>query len=119
MANHRNVRVRKEIQDYLPCCEYLLSTAFSATSVGLSEDEEGIVEYYAIELSKLRPRQRSRVDYRRSVLEYIRFSEALLNVDTLSDREYERVQQMVKQVVGTLLKPDARRRVRASRSGGA
>ena len=119
MANHQNVRVRKEIQDYVHCCEYLLSTAFSAKSAELSDDEEGIVEYYAVELSKLHPRQRSKVDYRDSVVEYIRLSEALLNVDTLSDREYERVQQMVKQVVGTLLKPDARRRVRASRSGGA
>ena len=38
-------------------------------SPGLSEDEEGIVEYYADELSKLNPRQRSKLEYRQTVLE--------------------------------------------------
>lgn len=112
MAHPRNVGVRKEIRDYLQCCDYLLSTALIAKSAGLSEDEEGIVEYYAVELSKLHPRQRSKVDYRRSVLEYIRLSEALLNVVNLSDQEHEQMQQMVKQVVSTLLNPGARRRFR-------
>jgi hypothetical protein len=119
MANHLNVRVRKEIQDYLQCCEYLLSTAFSARSVGLSEDEEGIVEYYAVELSKLHPGQRSKVNYRDSVVEYIRLSEAVLKVVNLSDQEHEQTRKMVKQVVRTLLKPGARLRFRDFLSGGA
>jgi len=72
-------------------------------SPGLSEDEEGIVEYYAVELSKLNPRQRSKLEYRHSVLEYIRLSEVLLKVDNLSDREHEQMQQMLKQVVIKLL----------------
>jgi hypothetical protein len=105
MAHPRNVFIRKEIQDYLQCCEYLLSIALIPKRAGLSEDEEGIVEYYAVELSKLHTRQRSKVDYRHSVLEYIRLSEALLKVDNLSDQEYEQMQQMVRQVVSTLLKP--------------
>ena len=119
MANHQNVRVRKEIQDYVHCCEYLLSTAFSAKSAELSDDEEGIVEYYAVELSKLHPRQRSKVDYRDSVVEYIRLSEALLKVVNLSDQEHEQTQQIVKQVVRTLLNPEARLRFRDFLSGGA
>jgi hypothetical protein len=119
MAHPRNVCVRKEIQDYLHGCEYLLSTALMAKSAGLSEDEEGIVEYYAIELSKLHPRQRSKVDYRHSVLEYIRLSEALLQVANLSDQEYEQMQHMVKQVVSRLLNPGARLRVREFLNGGA
>jgi len=72
-------------------------------SPGLSEDEEGIIEYYAVELSKLQPRQRSKLEYRHSVLEYIRLSEVLLKVDNLSDREHEQMQQMLKQVVIKLL----------------
>ena len=72
-------------------------------SPGLSEDEEGIVEYYAVELSKLNPRQRSKLEYRHSVLEYIRLSEVLLKVDNLSDQEHKQMQQMLKQVVIKLL----------------
>ena len=71
MTDPRTSSVRKEIQDYLRCCECLLSTALMPKSGGLSEDEEGIVEYYAVELSKLNPRQRSKLEYRHSVLEYI------------------------------------------------
>ena len=103
MADPRTSSVRKEIQDYLQCCECLLSTALMPKSPGLSEDEEGIVEYYAVELSKLNPRQRSKLEYRHSVLEYIRLSEVLLKVDNLSDREHEQMQQMLKQVVIKLL----------------
>ena len=103
MTHPRNVRVRKEIQDYLRCCEDLMSTALMAKSATLSEDEAGIVEYYAVEVSKLHPQQRSKVDYRRSVLEYIRLSEALLKVDNLSNQEHEQMQQMLKQVVIKLL----------------
>jgi len=91
--------VRKEIQDYLQGCEHLLSAALMPNSPGLSEDEEGIVEYYADELSKLNPRQRSKLEYRHSVLEYIRLSEVLLKVDNLSDQEHELMQQMLQQVV--------------------
>jgi hypothetical protein len=103
MANPRTSSVRKEIQDYLQCCECLLSTALLPKSPGLSEDEEGIVEYYAVELSKLNPRQRSKLEYRHSVLEYIRLSEVLLKVDNLSDQEHEQMQQMLKQVAIKLL----------------
>jgi hypothetical protein len=49
----------KEIQDYLECCNSLLSPTLLRSA--LSEDEEGIVEYYAVELSNLRPRQRSKL----------------------------------------------------------
>jgi hypothetical protein len=103
MANPRTSSVRKEIQDYLQCCECLLSTALLPKSPGLSEDEEGIVEYYAVELSKLNPRQRSKLEYRHSVLEFIRLSEVLLKVDNLSDQEHEQMQQMLKQVAIKLL----------------
>jgi len=72
-------------------------------SPGLSEDEEGIIEYYAVELSKLQPRQRSKLEYRHSVMEYIRLSEVLLRVDNLSNPEHEQMQQMLKQVVIKLL----------------
>lgn len=103
MADSRTSSVRKDIQDYLQCCENLLSTALMPKSPGLSEDEEGIVEYYAVELSKLNPRQRSKLEYRHSVLEYIRLSEVLLKVDNLSDQEHKQMQQMLKQVVIKLL----------------
>ena len=103
MTHPRNVRVRKEIQDYLRCCEDLMSTALMAKSATLSEGEAGIVEYYAVEVSKLHPQQRSKVDYRRSVLEYIRLSEVLLKVDNLSDQEHKQMQQMLKQVVRRLV----------------
>ncbi|HKU53301.1 MAG TPA: hypothetical protein VJQ25_12575 [Nitrospira sp.] len=107
MSDHRNLSIRKELQDYLRCCEYLLSTAHMPNgpgkSPGLSEDEEGIVEYYAVELSKLQPRQRRKLKYRHSVLEYIRLSEVLLKADNLSGREHEQMQQMLKQVATTLL----------------
>ena len=103
MANPRTSSVRKEIQDYLQCCEGLLSTALMPKSPGLSEDEQGIVEYYATELSKLHPRQQSKLEYRHSVLEYIRLSEVLLTVDNLSNQEHEQMQQMLKQVVIKLL----------------
>ena len=96
MAN-LNMAIRKEIQDYLQCCNSLLSPTLLRSA--LSEDEEGIVEYYAVELSKLHPRQRSKLEYRHSVLEYIRLSEVLLKVDNLSDHEHEQMQQMLKQVV--------------------
>ena len=99
MANPRTSSVRKEIQDYLQCCEGLLSTALMHKSAWLSDDEEGIVEYYAVELSKLHPQQRSKLEYRHSVLEYIRLSEVLLKVDNLSDQEHKQMQQMLKQVV--------------------
>jgi hypothetical protein len=98
-TDRRTLSVRKEIQDYLQCCECLLLTALMPKSPGLSEDEEGIVEYYAVELSKLNPRQRSKLEYRHSVLEYIRLSEVLLKVDNLSDQEHKQMQQMLKQVV--------------------
>ena len=104
MADPRTSSVRKEVQDYLQCCEGLLSTALMPTNPGLSEDEEGIVEYYAVELAKLNPRQRSKLEYRHSVLEFIRLSEVLLKVDNLSDQEHEQMQQMLKQVVIKLLK---------------
>ena len=88
MSDSRNVFIRKELQDYLRCCEYLLSTALMpknpGESSGLSEDEEGIIEYYAVELSKLNPGQRSKLEYRQSVLEYIRLSEVLLQADNLT-----------------------------------
>jgi hypothetical protein len=103
MADPRTSSVRKEVEDYLQCCEGLLATALMPKSPGLSEDEEGIVEYYAVELSKLNPRQRSKLEYRHSVLEYIRLSEVLLKVDNLSDQEHEQMQQMLKQVVIKLL----------------
>jgi hypothetical protein len=103
MADARTPSVRKEIHDYLQCCERLLSTALIPKNPGLSEDEEGIVEYYAVELSKLNPQQRSKLEYRHSVLEYIRLSEVLLKVDNLSDQEHEQMQQMLKQVVIKLL----------------
>ena len=103
MTDARTSSIRKEIQDYLQCCEGLLSTALMPKNPGLSDDEEGIVEYYAVELSKLNPRQRSKLDYRRSVLEYIRLSEVLLKVDDLSDQEHDQMQQMLKQVVIKLL----------------
>jgi len=103
MTDPRTSSVRKEIQEYLQCCECLLSTAVMPKSAGLSEDEEGIVEYYAVELSKLNPRQRSKLEYRQSVLEYIRLSEVLLRVDNLSDKEHEEMQQMLKQVIIKLL----------------
>ena len=103
MAHSRTSSVRKEIQDYLQCCECLLSTALMPKSPGLSEDEEGIIEYYAVELSKLQPRQRSKLEYRHSVMEYIRLSEVLLRVDNLSNPEHEQMQQMLKQVVIKLL----------------
>ena len=119
MAYPRTSSIRKEIQDYLQCCQYLLSTASMPKAPGLSEDEEGIVEYYAVELSKLHPRQRSKLEYRHSVLEYIRLSEALLKADNLSDQEHEQTQQMVKQVIRTLLNPEARLRFREFLSGGA
>jgi|SRR6476659_9677819 len=114
MSDSRNVFIRKELQDYLRCCEYLLSTALMpknpGESSGLSEDEEGIIEYYAVELSKLNPGQRSKLEYRQSVLEYIRLSEVLLNVDNLSDQEHEQMQHMLKQVAIQLLnsEPGAR-----------
>jgi hypothetical protein len=103
MADPRTSSVRKEVQDYLQCCEDLLATALMPKCPGLSEDEEGIVEYYAVELSKLNPGQRSKLEYRHSVLEYIRLSEVLLKVDNLSDQEHEQMQQMLKQVVIKLL----------------
>ena len=103
MSDPRNLSVRREIQDYLQCCECLLSTAIKPKSPELSEDEEGIVEYYAVELSKLNPRQRSKLEYRHSVLEYIRLSEVLLKVDNLSDQEHEQMQHMLKQVFIKLL----------------
>ena len=103
MSDPRNLFVRREIQDYLQCCEDLLSTGRLPKSSRLSEDEEGIVEYYAVELSKLHPRQQSKLEYRHSVLEYIRLSEVLLKMDNLSDREHEKMQQMLKQVVIKLL----------------
>ena len=79
-------------------------------SPGLSEDEEGIVEYYTVELSKLHPRQRSKLDYRHSVLEYIRLSEVLLQADNLTGQEHGQLQQMLKQVAIQLLnsEPDAK-----------
>ena len=103
MADPLNKSMRKEIQDYLQCCQYLLSTASMPKAPGLSEDEEGIVEYYAVELSKLHPRQRSKLEYRHGVLEYIRLSEVLLKVDNLSDQEHKQMQQMLKQVVRRLV----------------
>jgi hypothetical protein len=103
MADPRTSSVRKEVQDYLQCCEDLLATALMPKCPGLSEDEEGIVEYYAVELSKLNPQQRSKLEYRHSVLEYIRLSEVLLKVDNLSDQEHEQMQHMLKQVVIKLL----------------
>ena len=103
MADSRTSSVRKEVQDYLQCCEDLLATALMPKCPGLSEDEEGIVEYYAVELSKLNPQQRSKLEYRHSVLEYIRLSEVLLKVDNLSDQEHEQMQHMLKQVVIKLL----------------
>ena len=103
MADPRTSSVRKEVEDYLQCCEGLLATALMPKSPGLSEDEEGIVEYYAVELSKLNPRQQSKLEYRHSVLEYIRLSEVLLRVDNLSNPEHEQMQQMLKQVVIKLL----------------
>ena len=97
-----NMSIRKEIQDYLQCCTSLLSPTLRRSA--LSEDEEGIVEYYAIELSKLHPRQRSKLEYRQSVLDYIRLSEVLLRVDNLSDEEHGQMQQILKQVVIKLRK---------------
>lgn len=102
MAGLRTSSVRKEIQEYLQCCECLMSAALPK-SPGLSGDEEGIVEYYAVELSKLNPRQRSKLEYRHSVLECIRLSEVLLKVDNLSDQEHEQMQHMLKQVIIKLL----------------
>jgi hypothetical protein len=99
VAHPRNLSVRKEIQDYLQCCQYLLSTARMPKAPRLSEDEEGIVEYYAVELLKLHPRQRTKLEYRHSVLEYIRLSEVLLKVDNLSGQEHKLMQKMLKQVV--------------------
>lgn len=92
-----DMSIRKEIQDYLQCCNSLLSPTLLRSA--LSEDEEGIIEYYAVELSKLHPRQRSKLEYRHNVLEYIRLSEVLLKVDNLSDQEHEQMQQMLKQVI--------------------
>lgn len=110
MSDPRNFSIRKELQDYLRCCECLLSSSQMPKSPGLSEDEEGIVEYYTVELSKLHPRQRSKLDYRHSVLEYIRLSEVLLQADNLTGQEHGQLQQMLKQVAIQLLnsEPDAK-----------
>ncbi len=88
-----------------------MSTGLSSKSPRLSDDEEGIVEYYAVELSKLNPRQRSKLEYRHRVLEYIRLSEVLLKVDNLSEEEHEQMQQMVKHLTIKLLnsRPAAKR----------
>jgi hypothetical protein len=76
-----------------------LSIVTHSPAFSLMGRRRGIVEYYAVELSKLRPRQRSKLEYRHSVLEYIRPSEVPLKVDNLSDQEHEQMQQMLKQVV--------------------
>jgi hypothetical protein len=103
MAHPRNLSLRKEIQDYLQCCESLLSSALMSKSARLSEDEKGIVEYYAVEVAKLQPRQRRKLEYRHSVLEYIRLSEVLLTVEHLSGHEHKQLQLTLMQVVSILL----------------
>jgi hypothetical protein len=82
MADAPLPSVRSEIQDYLRCGERLLSAALTADHVPFSS-EEGIVEYYAVELLKLIPRVRARPvqKYRQSIHEYVRLSEALLKID--------------------------------------
>jgi len=41
---------RKEVQDYLRSCEYLLASATSSDSPRLSKEERGIIAHYAVEL---------------------------------------------------------------------
>jgi len=103
VAHPRNLSVRKEIQEYLQCCESLLSSALMSKSARLSEDEKGIIEYYAVEVGKLQPRQQRKLEYRHSVLEYIRLSEVLLTVEHLSRHEHKQMQHMLMQVVSILL----------------
>ena len=97
MADTLDPFVRSEIQDYLRCSERLLLAAL-AVDQPYTPEEEGIVEYYAIELLKLIPRARSEQKYRQSIHEYVRVSEALLKVDNFNPNEKELTQKIVKQL---------------------
>lgn len=96
--------VRTEIQEYLRCCERLLSAALMPDHPPFSEEEEQIIEYYAVELLKLIPRGRPVPEYRQSILEYIRLSEALLKVDDFSSHERDKTHAMLKRVFEKLSK---------------
>jgi hypothetical protein len=95
--------VRKEIHDYLRCSEYLLSNFLTPDDTPLSQQEEDIVEYYAVELLKLTPRARPVPKYRRSVHEYVSLSEALLKLDDFTPQEKEVTQSMLKRLSEKLL----------------
>jgi len=69
-----------------------------------SEEEEQIIEYYAVELLKLIPRGRPVPEYRQSILEYIRLSEALLKVDDFNSHEIDTTHAMLKRVFEKLSK---------------
>ena len=108
MADTPQPSVGSEIQDYLRCCERLLSGAL-AVDQPYTPEEEGIVEYYAIELLKLIPRARSEQKYRESIQEYVRVSEALLKVNNFNPNEKELTQKIVKQLSEKLFnKPEGK-----------
>src|SRR5215831_12779708 len=92
------LNVRTEIQEYLRCCERLLSAALMPDHPPFSEEEEQIIEYYAVELLNLIPRGRPVPEYRQSILEYIRLSEALLKVDDFNSHEIDTTHAMLKRV---------------------
>ena len=45
--------MRKEVQDYLRSAEHLLAAAVTPNAPPFSEEELELVEYYAMEISKL------------------------------------------------------------------
>jgi hypothetical protein len=45
--------LRKEVKEYIRSCEHLLSDATLSTTVPLSPEECGSIEYYTAEVTKL------------------------------------------------------------------
>jgi hypothetical protein len=41
---------RKEVQDYLESCEYLLAATASSDNLPLSKEERSIIAHYAVEI---------------------------------------------------------------------
>jgi hypothetical protein len=97
--------VRGEIQAYLRGCEHLLSAALMDDHTPFSQEEEGIIEYYALELLKIVPTARALPfqKYRQSVDNYVRVSEALLKVNDFNSHEKKLIEEMSKKLSDKLL----------------
>jgi hypothetical protein len=95
--------LRQEVEDYVNCCKRLMPPMFADRS--FTAEEQGAIQFYLDELTGLHAAILwiPMCDYRPTVWDFIRASEALLALDNLSSDEVETIEYWADKLTVELL----------------